>query len=166
MADAQTTARVVARAAAKNVAVVTMDGAKVAPTPRHQDAKVTQRRRDPSRPGHFLDDAPVSASAQATPPEPSQYNVYMGRVDTGSTAPISAHPARLGPYAKLGDKPLADKQPGPDAFLSQSAFDALEGWVNSMVDARLAARTEGANAKATQERATAARDQFAANFVK
>ena len=64
---------------------------------------------------------------------------------------------------------MADRQPGPagpDAFLSQSAFDALEGWVNSMVDARLASRTEGANAKATQERATAARDQFTANFVK
>ena len=162
MADAQTTARVVARAAAKNVAVVTMDGAKVPPTPRHQDTKVTQRRRDPSRPGHFLDDAPVSASAQAASPEPSQ----SPRVEPSATAPISAHPARLGPYAKLGDKPLADRQPGPDAFLSQSAFDALEGWVNAMVDARLAARTEGANAKATQDRATQTRDQFAANFVK
>ena len=147
---AHVTEKVVARATAKGVKVVTMP---VHPSPASSvvtsDA-VTHlgRRRDPTRPGHFLDEAPRTLVGS-----------LMDLINANPKAAIEPMPA---PQRRL---PVSDRPIGADAFLSASAAASLESFITAVVDARIAQRA-GNNDKGAQDRLIQARAEFATNFVK
>lgn len=128
------------------------------------------RRRDPMRPGHFLDEQPSMVQHIKDNPGAVMGDERSTTADRrfDSKAGVSAlGPAsRQGPYARLGAGGSATtKAPSQDAFLSTGAASALENFIGAIVDARLSARMGGAD-KGAEGRLSAARDEFAANFVK
>lgn len=189
-----TTEKVAARAAAngkKFVAMPSPPPVEVRASASHNGAAAPSpvtaappRRRDPKRPGHFLDEAAKPALAEVlrplglNPPEfaaaQNQPQPQHSILDYIEKNPQAVKPAgRLGPYAKLGDKPVNDhpvtpaRHPtaGTDAFLSEGALGALESLITAIVDARISQRA-GNSDPAAQKRADQARAEFTANFVK
>jgi len=192
--------KVRARAEAKGVKFVSMPTGAAASLASAKGAAVASpgaaapspRRRDPKRPGHFLDEAPAKPALDEvlkpyglTPRGPTLLDHIANKSNVLPATPPA--PARLGPYAKLGDKPVTlnpqtmaqgQQQPRPtppiihpstksgaDAFLSEGALAALEGYITAMVDARISQRAGNSDPKAA-ERLDAARAEFAGNFVR
>ena len=181
MADPHTT--VVERAAANNRRLVQMPtlGQPMPPPEVHKAVldrnfkglveatlQPRARRRDPSRPGHFLDDtAPAGLSPASQRVAPSATGVGSGQPISTQEPVISGPTTRVEPSAPAAKSahPILGDIALPEAFLSASAFDALDSYIHAIVDARIAARTGGTDAKPAQDRLEQAKAQFAANFV-
>jgi hypothetical protein len=146
-----------------------------------EPARSVLRRRDPARPGHFLDEAPAKSLSEVVARNPSGAVLPAGARETvpprqqdgrshfqlaeQALAQRTAAADRRGPYAVLGNSSRGQTA-GADAFLSLGAFAALESLIAAMVDARLAARTGGADTKTAADRLENTRSEFAANYVR
>jgi hypothetical protein len=151
-----------------------------------EPARSVLRRRDPARPGHFLDEAPAKSLSEVVARNPSGAVLPAGARETvpprqqdgrshfqlaeQALAQRSAAADRRGPYAVLGNSSRGQiegrQTAGADTFLSLGAFAALESLIAAMVDARLAARTGGADTKTAADRLENTRSEFAANYVR